>query len=41
MYYILNAVDVGMTIWALNNLDNIKEGNVFLSNNPPTCINYK
>ena len=34
MYYILNAVDVGMTIWALNNRDNIKEGNVFLSNNP-------
>tara|TARA_B100001287_G_C22487353_1_gene437303 strand:+ start:86 stop:556 length:471 start_codon:yes stop_codon:yes gene_type:complete len=33
-YYILNAVDVGMTIWALNNRDNIKEGNVFLSNNP-------
>ena len=23
-----------MTIWALNNRDNIKEGNVFLSNNP-------
>ena len=35
MYYILNAVDVGMTIWALNNRDNIKEGNIFLSNNPP------
>ena len=34
MYYILNAIDVGMTIWALNNRDNIKEGNVFLSNNP-------
>ena len=34
MYYILNAVDVGMTIWALNNRDNIKEGNIFLSNNP-------
>ena len=34
MYYILNAVDVGMTIWALNNRDNIKEGNILLSNNP-------
>ena len=34
MYYILHAVDVGMTIWALNNRDNIKEGNVFLNNNP-------
>ena len=34
MYYILHAVDVGMTIWALNNRDNVKEGNVFLSNNP-------
>ena len=33
-FYILNAVDVGMTIWALNNRDNIKEGNIFLSNNP-------
>ena len=33
-YYILNAVDVGMTIWALNNRDNIKEGNIFLSNSP-------
>ena len=33
-YYILNAIDVGMTIWALNNRENIKEGNVFLSNNP-------
>ena len=34
MYYILHAVDVGMTIWALNNRDNVKEGNVFLNNNP-------
>ena len=34
MYYILNAIDVGMTIWALNNRDNIKEGNVFLNDNP-------
>ena len=34
MYYILNAVDVGMTIWALNNRENIKEGNIFLNNNP-------
>ena len=34
MYYVLHAVDVGMTIWALNNRDNIKEGNVFLNNNP-------
>ena len=34
MYYVLHAVDVGMTIWALNNRDNIKEGNVFLSYNP-------
>ena len=33
-YYILNSIDVGMTIWALNNRDNIKEGNIFLSNNP-------
>ena len=33
-YYILNAVDVGMTIWALNNRDNVKEGNILLSNNP-------
>ena len=33
-FYILNAVDVGMTIWALNNRDNIKEGNILLSNNP-------
>ena len=33
-YYILHAVDVGMTIWALNNRDNIREGNVFLSENP-------
>ena len=41
MYYILNAVDVGMTIWALNNPDNIKEGNVFLSNNPNPLITNK
>ena len=34
MYYILHAVDVGMTIWALNNRDNVKEGNIILSNNP-------
>ncbi len=34
MYYILNAIDVGMTIWALNNRDNIKEGNIFLNDNP-------
>ena len=33
-YYILNAIDVGMTIWALNNRDNIKEGNIFLNDNP-------
>ncbi len=33
-YYILNAIDVGMTIWALNNRDNIKEGNFLLSNDP-------
>ena len=33
-YYILHAVDVGMTIWALNNRDNIREGNIFLSDNP-------
>ena len=33
-YYILNSIDVGMTLWALNNFDNIKEGNIFLSNNP-------
>tara|TARA_B100001057_G_scaffold499126_1_gene608638 strand:+ start:2930 stop:3388 length:459 start_codon:yes stop_codon:yes gene_type:complete len=33
-YYILHAIDVGMTIWALNNRDNIKEGNIFLSDNP-------
>lgn len=33
-YYILNAIDVGMTIWALNNRENIKEGNVFLNDNP-------
>ena len=34
VYYILNAIDVGMTIWALNNRDNIKEGNIFLNDNP-------
>ena len=34
IYYILHAVDVGMTIWALNNRDNVKEGNILLSNNP-------
>ena len=34
MYYMLHAVDVGMTIWALNNRENVKEGNVFLNNNP-------
>ena len=28
------ALDVGMTIWALNNRENIKEGNILLSNNP-------
>ena len=33
-YYVLNAIDVGMTIWALNNRENIKEGNILLSNNP-------
>ena len=33
-YYILNAVDVGMTIWALNNRDNLREGNILLNNNP-------
>ena len=33
-YYILHAIDVSMTIWALNNRDNIKEGNILLSNNP-------
>ena len=33
-YYVLNAIDVGMTIWALNNRKNIKEGNILLSNNP-------
>ena len=33
-YYTLNAIDVGMTIWALNNRDNVKEGNMFLSENP-------
>lgn len=33
-YYVLNAIDLGMSIWALNNRDNIKEGNVLLSNNP-------
>ena len=34
VYYILNAIDVGMTIWALNNRDNIKEGNILLNDNP-------
>ena len=34
MYYILHAVDVGMTIWALNNRNNVKEGNILLNNNP-------
>ena len=33
-YYVLNAIDVGMTIWALNNRENIKEGNILLSNHP-------
>ena len=33
-YYILHAIDVSMTIWALNNRDNIREGNIFLSDNP-------
>ena len=33
-YYVLNAIDLGMSIWALNNRDNIKEGNILLSNNP-------
>ena len=33
-YYILNAVDVGMTIWALNNRDNLREGNILLNNDP-------
>jgi len=33
-YYVLHAIDVGMSIWALNNRDNIKEGNILLSNNP-------
>jgi len=33
-YYILHAIDVGMTIWAFNHRENIKEGNVFLSDNP-------
>ena len=33
-YYILHAIDVSMTIWALNNRDNIKEGNIFLNDNP-------
>jgi hypothetical protein len=33
-FYILHAIDVGMTIWALNNRDNVKEGNIFLSNDP-------
>ena len=34
IYYILKSIDVGMTIWALNNRDNIKEGNIFLNDNP-------
>ena len=34
MYYILHAIDVGMTIWAFNHREDIKEGNVFLSDNP-------
>ena len=33
-YYVLNAIDLGMSIWAFNNRDNIKEGNILLSNNP-------
>ena len=33
-YYILHAIDVSMTIWALNNRDNVREGNVFLNDNP-------
>ena len=33
-YYILHAIDVSMTIWALNNRDNVKEGNIFLNDNP-------
>jgi len=33
-YYVLHAVDVGMTIWALNNRDSIREGNIFLTDNP-------
>ena len=33
-YYILHAIDVSMTIWALNNRDNVKEGNILLNNNP-------
>lgn len=33
-YYVLHAIDVGMSIWALNNRDNIKEGNILLSNHP-------
>lgn len=33
-YYILHAIDVSMTIWALNNRDNIKEGNIFLNDHP-------
>ena len=34
MYYILHAVDFGMTICEVNNRDNIKEGNILLNNNP-------
>ena len=33
-FYILHAMDVGMTIWALNNRDSIKEGNMFLGEQP-------
>ena len=33
-FYILHAIDVSMTIWALNNRDNVKEGNIFLNENP-------
>jgi len=33
-YYVLHALDVSMTIWALNNRDSIREGNIFLSDNP-------
>tara|TARA_B100001057_G_scaffold501160_1_gene621220 strand:+ start:5743 stop:6222 length:480 start_codon:yes stop_codon:yes gene_type:complete len=33
-YYVLHAIDVAMTIWALNNRDNLREGNILLNNNP-------